>query len=79
MKTRLYEQEIEQLLSDVGVRLGFCLPAPITKRIINNPPTDIGRFANVIYRAEGLDPSSKSPLYYQLHEIVAEAFKRHVQ
>jgi hypothetical protein len=79
MKTRLHKEEIEKLLSNVGVKLGFCLPPPLTKRIINNPPADIDRLVDVIYRGEGLDPSLKSPLYYQLHELVTEVFERHTQ
>ena len=77
MKIRLCEEEVEKLLSDTCLKLGFCLPPPLINRIVSNPPADIDRFADVIYRGEGLDPSLKSLAYYQLRELVAEAFERH--
>jgi hypothetical protein len=74
---KLRAEETERLLADLYIKLGFCLPLPLIKQIVNNPPASVDRFADVVYRGEGLDPSLKSPLYYQVHDIVAKAFERH--
>ena len=77
MDILLSEKEVEWLLRDLCVKLGSCLPPAVQQRVINNPPTDVGRFTDVIYKAEGLDPELKNPLYQQVHEMVAKAFQQH--
>ena len=79
MDIKLSEKETEGLLADLCIKLGFCLPLPLIKRIVNCPPRNVDRFADVVYRGEGLDPALKSPLYQQVHKIVAEAFQQHEQ
>jgi hypothetical protein len=78
MKTRHADDEVQRLLSALSLKLGFCLPLPLVKRIINNPPASVDRFTDVVYKGEGLDPDLKSPLYYQVHELVAKAFEQHL-
>ncbi|MDO7845975.1 hypothetical protein Q5H92_06380 [Hymenobacter sp. M29] len=77
MKVLLTKEEVEKLLFNLCVKLGFCLPLVAQRRIINSPPTNVDRFADVVYKAEGLDPKLASPLYNQVHKMVAEAFQQH--
>ncbi|MBF9222301.1 hypothetical protein [Hymenobacter ruricola] len=77
MKIRLADTETEGLLYDLCVKLGFCLPVPLQKRIVNNPPMTVEKFAEAVYRGEGLDPLLNSALYQQVYEMVAKAFERH--
>ena len=78
MRVKLTEEEAYWLLHDLCVKVGFCLPPNVTQRIIKNPPTAIDWFSSVVYRAEGLDPALRSPLYEQVREQVAAAFQNHL-
>lgn len=79
MNVKLSGKETEILLSDLCIKLGFCLPPPLIKRIANNPPVNIDRFADVVYNGEGLEPALESPLYHQVRNMIAEAFAKHEQ
>lgn len=76
MLVKLSEKEADELLNDLCIKLGFCLPPPAQRRIAKHPPSDLARFANVVYRAEGLDPGLDSNLYRALREQIARAFQK---
>ena len=77
MKVKLSPNEVKWLLSDLCVKLGFCLPSKVEVRLINNPPSSPDRFADVVYAAEGLDPRLKSGLYDAVLARVVQAFNEH--
>ena len=76
-KVKLNEEEVEMLLHNLCVKLGFCLPPPLMKRLIHSPPTSAKRFAEVVFEAEGLDPNSSKELYEQVLAYIARAFANH--
>lgn len=71
-------EEVRGLLSQLCVRLGFCLPPLELERMAAAPPTGIDEFTHAVFIAEGLDPiGSDRHLVNQVREMVAEAFVRH--
>jgi hypothetical protein len=74
MQCLLTEHQIQALLDDLCRRLGICLPPSFQERLKNSPPTNALRFAEVVYRAEGLDPTLGSELYKAVLARVEQAF-----
>jgi hypothetical protein len=70
----LTERQIQALLDDLCRRLGICLPLSFQKRLKNSPPTNAVRFAEVVYRAEGLDPALGGELYKAVVARVEQVF-----
>ena len=77
-RLQLPEAVAAQLLLDLCLKHGFCLPPRLSSRISKNPPATIERFAQVVYRAEGLDPGLESDLYKAVRTSVALAFERYL-
>ena len=50
------ENEIENLLETLCVKLGFCLPESVSNRLVKFPPKTSERFAKSVIEAEGLNP-----------------------
>jgi hypothetical protein len=48
--------QIEALLRELCVVLGFCLPYEEGQRLMNDPPATTDEFTDAVFRAEGLDP-----------------------
>ena len=48
--------DVGQLLNDLCVRLGYCLPPDDQQRIISDPPTSVDAFTDAVVTAEGFDP-----------------------
>ena len=70
-------KQVESLLNELCVVLGFCLEPAAQARIQEKPEADIDAFTDVVIRAEGLDPYSDIPkrLRRQVREIVVKYFK----
>ena len=69
--------EVEKLLRDLCVRLGFCLPPDEQQRLETSPPADVRSFTDAVFVAEGLDPETASRnLYRQVGDLVTDAFRR---
>jgi hypothetical protein len=78
MTIRLTEQEASELLETLCIKLGICLEPKMNSRLTKNPPTTAERFATVVYRTEGLDPSLQSDLYKQVLRYAEAAFQQHL-
>ena len=69
--------EVERLLNDLCVHLGFCLPPDERARFKESPPADVRSFTDAVFFAEGLDPdTSRRHIYRQVRDMVADAFRR---
>jgi hypothetical protein len=69
--------EAGKLLNILCVKFGFCLSPLWTARLRNNPPRSVSRFADTVFRAEGLDPLTvESDLYRAIFTEVRKAFER---
>jgi hypothetical protein len=57
-KLHLAPEDVDSLLADLCVTLGFCLPPGARNRLRNSPPRTVDRFTDVVFEYEGLDPTS---------------------
>jgi len=73
----LSEGEVQQLLDDLCVRLGFCLPPDAQSDLRRCPPESASAFAEAVIRAEGLDPNQLSrELRRSITGLIDDAFQR---
>ena len=74
----LSADETMQLLYDLCIRLGFCLPPETEPWLAKSPPDDIDEFTRGVFRLEGLDPvTADQQLYQDVRDMVANAFRQH--
>jgi hypothetical protein len=67
--------EVDRLLNDLCVDLGFCLPQEERQRLATSPPATVKSFTDAVFIAEGLDPlSADRHLWRQVRDRVAGAF-----
>lgn len=48
-------EQVEALLRELCVDLGFCLPFDAYEQLVDNPPRTADAFARKVFEAEGLD------------------------
>src|SRR4051794_27567025 len=70
MGNPMIPREVEQLLYDLCVHMGFCLPPEESARLRRDPPPTVDEFINAVFRAEGTDPET--------HHQYRDAMRRHV-
>jgi len=63
MSFQLSSTQVEALLSELCVELGFCLPPHEHARLRESPPTEVDAFTDAVIRAEGLDPYADISLH----------------
>jgi hypothetical protein len=70
--------QVEALLYELCVVLGFCLPPDAQARLRKSPPTDVDAFTDAVIRAEGLDPHADIPLHMRrdIRARVVEHFRK---
>src|SRR5262249_11882411 len=67
--------DVEELLEELCVKLGFCLDRADRDQLVEHPPLDVDSFAEAVIRAEGLDPISiDTRLRQQVRAVVAGHF-----
>lgn len=70
---RLSSVDIDHLLTDLCVRLGFCLSPEDQTGLRDSPPPDVDSFTDAVFRAEGMDPLLDKGLRRQVREMVRQA------
>jgi hypothetical protein len=65
---------VESLLHELCVDLGFCLPPEERVRLQDGPPRDVDAFTDAVFVAEGLDPRGDKRLRRQVREKVVRHF-----
>jgi hypothetical protein len=69
--------EVRQLLYELCVDLGFCLPPAAQSQLENNPPDDAESFTCAVFVAEGLSPDrADRHLFRQVRNRVVDAMNR---
>ncbi|MGW4026135.1 hypothetical protein [Streptomyces sp. NPDC005009] len=61
---------IRELLHELCVDLGFCLPPHEQQRLQEAPPADADGFADAVFAAEGMDPGRHPQLWHQVRERI---------
>jgi hypothetical protein len=68
--------EIEVLLDDLCVRLGFCLPPEQYERLVTTPPSNPAEFTNAVFLSEGMSPrTADDQLYKHVLSTVQRVFE----
>ena len=77
MSFQMSPPQVEALLAELCVVLGFCLRPDEQARLRECPPTDVDAFTDAVIRAEGLDPQADIPrrLRRDIRARVAEHFR----
>jgi hypothetical protein len=77
MEFQLSPKQVEALLYELCVVLGFCLPPDTNARLAQEPPADVDTFTDAVIQAEGLDPYADIPLHLRrdVRARVARHFK----
>jgi hypothetical protein len=75
--SKMSPRQVDLLLEELCVKLGFCLPREAQLRLRENPPLEIDAFVDAVIRAEGLDPQAgiSLHLYRDMRERVVKHFK----
>ena len=70
--------QVEALLYELCVVLGFCLAPDEQARLRESPPTYVDAFTDAVIRAEGLDPHADIPIHMRrdIRARVAEHFRK---
>ena len=78
MSFQLSSPQVEALLYELCVVLGFCLPPDEQARLRESLPTEVDAFTDAVIRAEGLDPHADIPLHLRrdVRARVAEHFRK---
>jgi len=77
VQARLTSRQVQGLLGELCVTLGFCLPPPEIERLMADPPQDSDEFTEAVPVAEGYGTPSQDRVVDQARELVAEAFIRY--
>jgi hypothetical protein len=74
---KMYPARVRALLYELCVDLGFCLPTEAGLRLENDPPVDIDKFTDAVFREEGMDPlaTKNAKIRKQVRELVAKYFE----
>ena len=78
MNAQLSPRQVELLLQELCVVLGFCLPPDANAQLMREPPADVDEFTDAVIRAEGLDPYVDISLHLRrdVRARVAKYFKQ---
>jgi hypothetical protein len=76
MAPRLDSKQVNDLLYELCVQLGFCIPPDDAMRLAESPPEDVRSFVDAVIAAEGLDPATYDRrIYRKVRDMVAEVFQ----
>jgi hypothetical protein len=62
MNIQMSPKQIQFLLDELCVDLGFCLSPDAQARILGDPPADVDAFTDAVIRSDGLDPHAGIPV-----------------
>ena len=73
----LTPHQVRCLLDELCIDLGFCLPPADIARLMDEHPLDARKFADEVYRIEGMEPgTSDIGLWRQVRDRVRAHFER---
>jgi hypothetical protein len=65
------DSDVEQLIADLCIGMGCCLPPEEIRRLCESPPKTVDSFTDAVFEAEGIGDMSYTDLRRQVREIVA--------
>jgi len=77
MSPQMSSAQVEALLYELCVELGFCLPPGEQARLRESPPTNVNAFTDAVIRAEGIDPADiQLRMRRDIRSRVAEHYRK---
>jgi hypothetical protein len=73
------ESDVQRLLNELCIKLGFCLPPEENRRLRESPPGKVDSFTDAVFEAEGMGDMSYTDLRRQVREIVDKHMSRWVE
>jgi len=70
------EPHVQQLLDELCIKLGFCLPPNEQRRLREAPPAKIDDFTDAVFEAEGMRDMHYTQLHRQVREVVDQHMSR---
>lgn len=67
---------VEVLLSELCLKLGYCLPPKDIVRLSVNPPGTVDDFTKAVFAAEGIEYEGERQRWRSARDIVALHFSR---
>jgi hypothetical protein len=71
------KEKVPELLYDLCVVLGYCLPPPAHTQIENDPPQTVDAFTDAVFIGEGMDKNRYPKKWLQVRERVQSFFDLH--
>ena len=68
--------DVQRLLNELCIGLGFCLPPDEQRRLCESPPHDVDSFTDAVFLAEGMGDMSYTNLREQVREVVDRHMSR---
>jgi hypothetical protein len=68
--------DVEQLLVELCIDLGFCLPPDEIRQLCQSPPKTVDSFTDAVFEAEGMGDMSDTDLRRQVRDVVARHMSR---
>jgi hypothetical protein len=73
------ESDVQQLLDELCIKLGFCLPPEENLRLRESPPAQVDSFTDAVLEAEGMGDMGYPDLRRQVREVVDKHMSRWVE
>jgi hypothetical protein len=70
------DSDVEQLLAELCIGLGFCLPPDEIRQLRESPPKTVDSFTDAVFEAEGMGDMRYTDLRRQVREVVARQMRR---
>ena len=70
------DTDVQRLLNDLCVKLGFCLPPDEQRRLGESPPGTVDSFTDAVLEAEGMGDMSYTDTRRQVREVVQRHMSR---
>ena len=68
------DSNVQRLLNELCIKLGFCLPPEACRRLEVSPPEGVDSFTDAVFDAEGMGDMSHT----ELRGLVREVVDRHM-
>ncbi|MET7421390.1 hypothetical protein [Dactylosporangium sp. NPDC005555] len=73
------DSDVQRLLNELCIKLGFCLPPDENRRLQESPPGDVDSFTDAVIEAEGLGDMGYTDIRRQVREVVDQHMSRWVE
>ncbi|MEV4137292.1 hypothetical protein AB0J72_34595 [Dactylosporangium sp. NPDC049742] len=70
------DSDVQRLLNELCIKLGFCLPPDESRRLQESPPGDVDSFTDAVIEAEGLGDTTDTDLRRQVRTVVDQHMSR---